>query len=28
MNLVWDMVHNSIDWIIIGSAFVVDFHLL
>ena len=27
MNLVWDMVHNSIDWIIIGSAFVVDFHL-
>ena len=27
MNLVWDMVHNSIDWIIIGSAFIVDIHL-
>ena len=27
MNLVWDMVHNSIDWIIIGSAFMVDVHL-
>lgn len=27
MNLVGDMVHNSIDWIIIGSAFVVDIHL-
>jgi zinc and cadmium transporter len=27
MNLVWDMVHNSIDWIIIWSAFIVDVHL-
>ena len=27
MNLVWDMVHNSIDWIIIWSAFMVDIHL-
>lgn len=27
MNLVWDMVHNSIDWIIIWSAFIVDIHL-
>ena len=27
MNLVWDMVHNSIDWIIIWSAFIVDVHI-
>lgn len=27
MNLVWDMVHNSIDWIIIWSSFLVDIHL-
>ena len=27
MNLVWDMVHNAIDWIIIWSAYVVDIHL-
>lgn len=27
MNLVWDMLHNSIDWIIIWSAFIVDIHL-